>query len=198
MTAQSAAITRPSAANPRSDKSSGRLDKAPRRGSDLVCLSSISMPPTRPWLTSTCATAAAAKGTIKAANIAGCGTLRWLRVSMASSSVGGTLPASPTTTYTTPAAKPATAYIAPLNRRSATGIRRLKLSTAVAPTIAAPTGPSSTTAARVDAELGDHAEPRDARKTGVDSKIRNSSASTAYAIHQRMDTKPTGTRMSTP
>ena len=49
----------------------------------------------------------------------------------------------------------------------------------VAPTTSAPTGPTSTTAARVAEELGDQADCRDARVVGAESQIRKSSTSTA-------------------
>lgn len=48
------------------------------------------------------------------------------------------------------------------------------LITETAPTRAAATGPSSTTAASVAAELGDHFVCRDTSGAGVESQIRNS------------------------
>ena len=64
---------------------------------------------------------------------------------------------------------------------------RRTLSAEVAPTAIAPSGPSSTTAARVAAELGDqmdcrevddHADCREVNVVGAESQTRNSSAST--------------------
>src|SRR5690348_2676083 len=65
-----------------------------------------------------------------------------------------------------------------LNTRWVRSRPRRTLSSEVAPTTSAPTGPASTTAARVTEELGDQADCREARVVGVESQIRNSSAST--------------------
>src|SRR3984957_13679195 len=84
--------------------------------------------------------------------------------------------------YVSPAVKPASAYIAPLKRRSV--IRRdRKVSTAEAPTIVAPTGPSSTTAASVAAELADQPERLITVGAGAESQARNRRASAAHIRH---------------
>ncbi len=76
-------------------------------------------------------------------------------------------------TYAAPAARPASAYIAPLNSRSASSSWRRRLSTATAPTSAAAMGPSRTTAASVAAELGDHFVCRDVSGVLAESQTRN-------------------------
>ena len=68
--------------------------------------------------------------------------------------------------------------MAPLKARSRRPPRR-RLISEVAPTNAAPPGPSSTTAARVAAELGDQADWREVRVVGVESQIMNRTASTS-------------------
>ena len=64
--------------------------------------------------------------------------------------------------------------MAPLNSRPCSRSCRLRLSTETAPTSAAPTRPTSTTAARLAAELGDQADWRAAIGVGVESQIRKS------------------------
>jgi hypothetical protein len=63
---------------------------------------------------------------------------------------------------------------------------RRTLSSEVAPTAIAPSGPSSTTAASVADELGDQADCREVRVVGVESQTRNSSASTASVAPDRL------------
>src|SRR5215472_14805518 len=59
---------------------------------------------------------------------------------------------------------------------------RRTLSSEVAPTAIAPSGPSRTTAASVADELGDQADCLEADVVGVESHTRNSSASTTRVI----------------
>ena len=71
------------------------------------------------------------------------------------------------------------------------------LSTAIAPTMAAPTPqyrPSITAAARVAAELGDHADWRTPSRVGVESQIRNSMARTAQMTQNPAGAASTGAR----
>ena len=65
-----------------------------------------------------------------------------------------------------------------LNTRWVRSTPRRTLSSEVAPTASAPSGPASTTAASVAAELGDHADCREVRVVGVESQTPNSNAST--------------------
>jgi hypothetical protein len=58
--------------------------------------------------------------------------------------------------------------------------------------------PSSTTAANVAAELGDHTEWRVASGMAVESHIRNSVARIAYAAHQPDERKPIDVWETTP
>src|SRR5258708_26951989 len=170
ITVHSAAITRPSAAYPRSEAtSSDGLDSSwIRRDARPSYLVIWRTPQIRPWLTKTCAAAAAANGQMIAGKLGGPGRPM----------------CPPSTTNALPAAKPATAYIPPLNTRSARRVLRRTLIRDTAPTSAAPSGPSSTTAARVADELGDQAACRAASGVGVESQIRNKSMSTPSTIHQ--------------
>src|SRR5215469_6549077 len=69
-----------------------------------------------------------------------------------------------------------------LNTRCVRPMPRRMLSSEVAPTAIAPSGPSSTTAASVAAELGDQADRLEVRVVWVESQTRNSSASTARVV----------------
>src|SRR6266481_7714992 len=100
-----------------------------------------------------------------------------------------------------PAAYPAIAYIAPLKRRSTSGTPRRTLNTAAEPTIAAPTPlffPSSTTAASVAAELGDHAHCRSPSMVGVESHTRKRRARAAQVAQNPglTETRVTRARMA--
>src|SRR5258708_31414585 len=169
ITVHNAAITRPSAAYPRSDAtSSGRLDSSwIRRGARPSCLVTCSTPQIRPWFTSTCAAAAAANGQMIARKLPGPGRPGW----------------PPSATNARPAANPDTAYIPPLNTRSASRVLRRRLITDTAPTRAAPSGPSSTTAARGPDELSDQAAYHAASGGGEEPPYRNKCQPTPTPIH---------------
>src|SRR6202042_914856 len=88
-------------------------------------------------------------------------------------------------TKATPARYPDSAYMAPLKIRRASDRGPCRLSTDTAPTSAAPNGPTSTTAARLAAVLGDHEDCRAAIRAGGESQTRNSNCKTIRAAQKR-------------
>src|ERR1700734_968072 len=75
--------------------------------------------------------------------------------------------------------------MAPLNSRRLSDSGPRRLSTDTAPTTAAPNGPTSTTAARLAAVLGDHDDCRAATRAGVESQTRNSNGRTIRSVQNR-------------
>ncbi len=88
---------------------------------------------------------------------------------------------SPTAKYAAPAARPDSECIAPLNIRSGSRSFGRKLRSELAPTNAAASGPSRTTAASVAAELGDHFVCRALSEVSTESHTRNRTTSVTKA-----------------
>ncbi len=87
--------------------------------------------------------------------------------------------APPSRSKTVPAMNPLSANCAPLKTRL-TGARiRCPVTTATRPSSAAPTGPSSTTEARLAAKLSETRARATVSRAGAESQTRNSRASTA-------------------
>ncbi len=149
--------------------------RRPRLCGPLV---SQSTPPSSPWFATACTTAATAKGPMIPGNDPDTG---W-----------------PTCPCAAMKARPARyadrASMPVLNTRWTSEGPRRSPNRVQAPTSAAPTGPTRTTAARVAIGLGDHASSLGRSSVAVDSKTTRSTPSTATSRHQV--TPPNGPRMS--